>query len=112
MKGIQGIVRGQIPGAGHLSQQARLQEGLPIGLTEPEASHASGVVSRNRRRLLRGDRGQAVLIDLSRFLLPPRYCEDISQRCIDRNRLLPPLLLLRVSRPRSEEHTSELQSPC
>src|SRR2546421_1976917 len=116
MKGVQGIVRGQIPYAGHLSQQARLQDKLPIRLTEPEASHASGVVSRNRERLpirltshsivnwnreglLPRDRGQSVLIDLSRFLLPPRYCEDIPQRCIDRNRILPPLLLLRVSRP-------------
>src|SRR3989440_3422294 len=101
MKGIQGIIRGQIPGAGHLSQQARLQDGFPIRLPEPEVSHASGVVSRNRKRLLRRDRGQAVLIGLSRFLLPPRYCEDIPQRCIDGNRLLPPLLLLRVSRPAS-----------
>src|SRR5947209_8048353 len=99
MKGVQGIVRGQIPCAGHLSQQARLQDKLPIRLTEPEASHASGVVSRNRKRLLLGDRGQAVLIDLSRFLLPPRYCKDIPQRCIDRNRILPPLLPLHVSRP-------------
>src|SRR2546423_13723928 len=101
MKGIQGIVRGQIPVPGHLPQQARLQDGLPIRLTEPEASHASGVVSRNRKRLLRRDRGEAVLIGLSRFLLPPRYCEDIPQRCIDGNRLLPPLLLLRVSWPAS-----------
>src|SRR5207237_2066195 len=77
------------------------REGLPIRLTEPEASHASGVVSGNRKRLLRGDRGQAVRIGLSRFLLPPRYCKDIPQGCIDRNCLLPPLLLLRASWPAS-----------